>query len=502
VDATYRATLQLGNCVINCVRYRCEVGHRLQKHGTTLVQQAVFLHALSQTHSLPAVHSDYAAAYSTGYLQYGNGSEYFPTYTQDHAQHYQQYQHQDSAQPYEHQAPASTQAQSQAVSAPMTPARTADPRTCYAYASQQYQVVSPPSHYPPGTTTYTPMPMSPPVFYGSCSPGPYEPQMFAAQFPQVHALAPQQPHHMHAGPYMAASASQQQMGYHSGGALHAPQLAAAHSHQPQQQGQYAAQSQYAYPYIVRSSSTTPTRDYSEMGLRAHSQSFSSGSATASRSASMSPQQVPISTPQASYMNVYMAPQAQQQHAGYASCTPHVVQVQPSMYYLPQQQATVSPRYAYPYVNVPPAANTAENEVSSRSAAPSESVFGVNMPLQAGGDESDTEYSDIGESAPQTPRSAAWLSNSCSEQLGLRLVVDTGLAPPPPSPAAATVGQRVLRFPQMDDVPPPTHPSASSAVLAGCARDAFQCLQAQPQSRYQNQKKGSDADDVAESPQVH
>jgi hypothetical protein len=84
VEATYRATLHLGNCVVNDVRYRCEVGHRLYRRGTTLAQQAVVLHTSSRVNILPASSSEYDAAYPAGYVQYGNGSEYCPSYyTQD-----------------------------------------------------------------------------------------------------------------------------------------------------------------------------------------------------------------------------------------------------------------------------------------------------------------------------------------------------------------------------------------------------------------------------------
>jgi hypothetical protein len=483
--------------VVNDVRYRCEVGHRLHKQGTTLAHQAIFLQTLSHAHGSPAVHSAYAAAYTAGYVQYGNGSEYHPSYyAQDSAQQYQQqdaaphYRPQAPAQQYEHQAPA----QAQAVSArPQTPA--GDSRA-YSYHSQQYPMVSPPISHGPSGTTYTPVSMSPPVFYGSCSPGPYEPQMFAAQYPQVHAVAPQQ---VYAGAYMAGNTSQQQMGYLPSGALLAPFIA-AHPYQSQQQGQYAAQPQYAYPYLVRSSSSTPTRDYSEMGLRAHS--LSSDSTTVGYAAS------PSMSPQASYMNVYMAPQASQQHVGYATSMPHNAHLQPSMYYLQQQQPTAatqqvhSPRYAHPYVVVPP---TSGHEVSPRFAAHSESVFGADMPPQPEGDESDTEYSEIGESAPPSPRSSSspisargHLSCSCSEQLGLRLEVDTGLAPPPPSPAAATVGQRVLRFPQVGGAA--RTPPVPFITPADCAQDVLQYMQ--PPGVYQNQTLGSDADDMSVSPKVH
>jgi hypothetical protein len=492
VEAAYYASLQLGNCVINCVRYRSEVGHRLHKQYTTLAQQADFLHTLS--HASPTMHSAYAAAYPAGYVQYGNGSEYYPSYyTQDPAQQYQ--------------SQALAQAQAQSVSArPMTPVRAHDPHNCYAYTSPPRQMVSPSTgHYPSGTT-YAPVPTSPPVFYGNCSPAAYEPQMLAAQSPQIHVVAPQK---MYASAYMAANASQQ-MGYLSGGALHAPPLAAAHAYQAQQQAQYAAQSQYAYPYVVRSPSTTPTHSYPEMGLRAHSISSDSATVGYAASASMSPQQVPMSSPQASYMNVYMASQATQQHAGYATSMPHVVQVQPSMYYLPQQQSTVSPRYAYPYVVVPPASTTAGNgshEVSPRSAAHSESVLGADMPHMPEGDECCSQYSEIGDSAPQTPRGASspasargHLSCSCSEQLGLHLEVDTGLAPPPPSPAAAVGGQRVLRFPQVGGAA--RTPPVPFITPADCAQDVLQFMHAQPQGLYQNQKMGSDTDDMSVSPQVH
>jgi hypothetical protein len=294
--------------------------------------------------------------------------------------------------------------------------------------------------------------MSPQLLYGN-SPPPYDSQLLAAQSPQFHVVAPQE---VYSTAYMTSSP---QVVYVPGGALLAPSLTAARAHQPQQQGQYAAQSQHVYPCTVKSPSTTPTRNYAELGLRAHS--FSSDSTTVgyAASASISPQQP---TPQASYTNVYLALHAPQQHNGYASCMPHVVQVQPSMYH-PSQRAA-APGYGNPCGTFPPAFGTTRDgsrEVSPRSAAHSESVFGAETPPQPAGEECDSEYSDIGESAPQTPRCASRLSNSCSEQLSSRLGVETGRSPPPPPPSPATGKQGGLRFPQVGDTAPLAHPTVPS-----------------------------------------
>jgi hypothetical protein len=464
VEATYSASLHLGNCVVNDVRYRCEVGHRLYRRGTTLAHQAVVLHTLPRVNSLPASSSEYDAAYSAGYVQYGNGSEYYPSYyTQDPAQRNQP------------QAPGQPHAQVQALSAPpSTPMR-----TCYAYTSPPRQMVSPSAgHYLP-CTAYVPVPVSPQVIYGNRSfATTYEPQMLTAHPPQFHVFAPRK---VYASAYPPANALSPSTGALSSGTLGDTPTAAAHIYQPQQQGQYAAQTQYAYPYLVQSPSTTPPRDYSEMGLRAHS--FSSDSATAGYSVSSptSPQQMPVSTPQTSYANVYMALQAPQQSAGYASCMPHVVQAQPSMYYLPQQQISTAAQYCYPYVVVPSApANTGDgrHEMSPSLAAHTESVLGAEVLPQAVGDEEDTEYSVIGEAVPPTPRGASWLPGPC-------------LAPPPPSPA--TGSQRVLRFPQIGAAAPPMPLSVPSITSASCAQNVLQHVQAHG---YRNQKVGFNRDDVS------
>jgi hypothetical protein len=324
--------------------------------------------------------------------------------------------------------------------------------------------------------------MSPQLLYGDSSP-PYDPHMLAGQSLQFQVVAPQE---VYCNAYMT---SPPQVEYLPGGALPAPPLTAACALQPQQQGQYVAQSQCAY--AAKSPSTTPTRNYADLGLRA--QSFSSDSTTVgyAASASMSPVQ---STPQASDRNVYLAIQAPQQHNGYASCMPHVVQVQPSMYYRPQQP--VAPGYGYPCGTFPSDfVNTraGSEEVSPRSAAHTESVFGVRTPQVPEGDESVSEYSDVGESAPQTPRCASWLSNSCSEQLSLRLGVETGLAPPPPPPSPANRNQGLLPFPQVGNAVALAHPSLAITTAADCAQDVLQHTNAQSPGVLQDQKLNSNAD---------
>jgi hypothetical protein len=481
--------------VINDVRYRCEVGHGSCKQDASGTLQANSLPALPQVHGSPAEQPGYAAAYG-----YGKTSEQYPSpYAQYPAQQYQvqapaqalaqapaqqyqqyqpqavptsryqQYQHQAAiaqqyqphagAQLYQQQAVPALQYQPQAM-----PAGALDPCAYYTYSPPPGLSALPSAGLHLPGRAYT---MSPQLLYGN-SPPPYDSQMLAAQSPQFHVVAPQE---VYSTAYMT---SPPQVVYLPGGALLAPPLAAARAHQPQQQGQYATQSQYAYPCAVKPPSTTPTRNYAEMGLRAHS--FSSDSTTVgyAASASMSPQQ---STPQASYTNVYLALHAPQQHNGYASCMPHVVQVQPSVYYPPQQAAAAAaPGYGFPCGTFPPAfGNTRDSsrEISPRSAAAhSESVFGAETPPQPAGEECDSEYSDIGESAPQTPRCASWLSNSCTEQLSSRLGVETGRSPPPPPPSPATRKQGVLRFPQVGDTASLAHPSVPS-ITPDSAQDAIQ-----------------------------
>jgi hypothetical protein len=425
------------------------VGHRLHKRGTTLVQQTVFLHALSPVNGLPALNSEYDAANPAGYVQYGKASKYYPS-------HYAR----NPAQKNQPQAPG--QPQVQALCAPPT----TPTRTCYAYTSPPRQMASPSGgHCPPGTS-YVPVPLSPQVFYGDCSLAACKPQMLAAHPPQFHVFARQR---VYASAYTPVNALHPSTGSLPGGTLHDTPLAADHAYQPQHQGLYAVQSQYAYPYLVQSPSTTPMRDYSEMVLRAHS--FSSDSATAGYSVSslMSPQQMSMSTPQASYANVYMALQAPQQSAGYATSMPHVVQIQPSVYYLPQQQTSTVPQYCYPYIVVPPApANEGDgrHEMSPSLAAHTESVLGAET-------QDDIECSEFGESAR--------LPGSC-------------LAPPPPSPA--TGSQRVLHFPQIGAAAPPMLLSVPSITSASCAQNVPQHVQAQPQGGYRNQKVGFNRDDVS------
>jgi hypothetical protein len=305
------------------------------------------------------MHAGYTAAHPAGYAHYGNGSQYYPSsYAQDPAQHYHsmppmhQHQHPDPAQHYRPQAPAQqyehqAPAQAQAQTVPAPPVHSRAPRGFCPYTLPSGQLVYLPANHHPSSTAHDPVP----VFYDGCYPPAFEPQPLYAPSPQIHVAAQKV--------YASAYNASQQMGYLSDGALHASQLAAAHAYQPQQQGQFTAQSQYAYPYLVRSSTTTaPTRDYSEMGL--HVRSFSSDSATATSavSASMSPQ--PLSSPQTSYTNVYMAPQASQQHVAYVPTMSRVVQVQPSTYYPSAHHAVTQAtqqdlRYTYPCVIVPAAA---------------------------------------------------------------------------------------------------------------------------------------------------
>jgi hypothetical protein len=423
------------------------------------------------------VHAGYAVAYPAVYVQYRNGHGCEPPYyAQDPAQQclpqapvqahseapmqqYQQYQHQDPAQQYqqqgttaqqyqryEHQAPA--QAQPQAASAPPseTP-RAADPRAHNTYSSPPGQLAFPPAgHYSAGTT-YDPASFPPSVYYGDRSSPTYESQpLFAQSLSQ----------NVYGGAYMV---SQPQMGYFS----------AAHVYQPQQQG--PSQSQYAFAYTVQSPSTSPTHSYPEIVLSV--QSFSSDSATVGYvpSASMSPQQLPVSTPQASYMNVYMAPPVPQQHAGYRSSMPHAAHVQsPTMYNPPQhpaatrQVAMQSPRYTYPHVGVASAAATARDcmhEVSPRTVVHSESCQGPGrlLPVESGDRGSDPQA----QRSPSAYRRGV-LSCSC-KQMGARLEASTGVAP---APSPAPGDQRLPRSPQVCRASRTA--SAPSDTSANCAQD--------------------------------
>jgi hypothetical protein len=451
------------------------VGHRLHKQHSNTAPQADLALTLPHVRAPPAVHAGYAVAYPAVYVQYRNGHGCEPPYyAQDPAQQclpqapvqahseapmqqYQQYQHQDPAQQYqqqgttaqqyqryEHQAPAQAQPQSASAPPSATP-RAADPRAHNTYSSPPGQLAFPPAgHYSAGPT-YGLASLSPPVYYGNRSSPTYESQPhFAQSLPQ----------NLYGGAYMV---SQPQMGYFS----------AAHVYQPQQQG--PSHSQCAYAYTVQCPSTSPTHSYPEIGLCA--QSFSSDCATAGNAASapMSPQQVPVSTPQASYVNVYMAPPAPQQHAGYQSSMTHVAHVQaPTMYNPPQRPATTrqvrmqSPRYMYSHVGVASAAANARDcmhEVSPRVVAHTVSCQGPGRLLQV-------ERGERG-SEPQAQRSPSAyrrgvLPCSC-KQMDVRLEAGTGLAPTL-SPAPGS--QHMQRSPQVGGASGTA--SAPPVIAAGCA----------------------------------
>jgi hypothetical protein len=425
------------------------------------------------------VHAGYAVAYPALYVQYRNGPGCEPPcYAQDPAQQclpqapvlahslalmqqYQQHhQHRDPAQQYqqqgataqqyqryEHQAPVQDQPLAASASASATP-RATDPRAHNTYSSPPGQLAfSPADHYSAGAT-YGFASLSPPVYYGNCASPTYKSQpLFAQSLPQ----------NMYGGVYMA---SQPQTGYFS----------AAHVYQPQQQSPSHSQCAYAYMVQPPSTSTSPTHSYPDIELCA--QSFSSDSTTVgySPSASMSPQQVSMSTPQASYMNVYMAP-APQQHAGYQSSIPHVVQVQPpTMYYPPQRPVATrqvpmqSPRYTYSHVGVASAAANARDcmhEVSPRTVVLSECCQrpGRLLPVERGERGSDPQA----QRSPSAYRRAG-LPCSC-KQMGVCFEAGTGLAPTlSPVPG----GQHMQRSPQVCSASRTT--SAPSITSANCAQD--------------------------------
>jgi hypothetical protein len=443
--------------VVNNVRYRCEVGHRLHKQYTSLAQQATLHHALAQARSSPSTaslsgaSSGYAAGYAAGCASYGNAAAYYPQHPAP------QYQHQ--AQGYPTHAPAPAEGQQQ--------------HACYVYSSPAQQCSSPATTdlYSPGTTSFTPTPMASQGIYGSRSPTAYDLQMLALQSPQVHVVTPQR---VYANPRMAVSAAQQ-AGYLSG-ALVARPLGAAHLFQPQQVGQYVPQPQYtsqaqyvsqpqyvpqpqySCQYMVPSAVTSPTQDYPEMGLRARS--YTEGSDPGCNA------------------NMYMSA-PQQQHAGYIAASSHfsgtamVASSPPTapqmlQYYMAQQQPAVqAPHVVYQYVTAPAV------PVSATSAAPAVS--------QEEGEDREE----------QSPRSSVCMSCSSNEHLGMRPRANSGLAPPP-SPVCEKA--RLLRFPQVGYA---AHPAVVYVTPPGSARDAHQYVQSQ--CVYQDQQLDCDAGAMTVSP---
>jgi hypothetical protein len=452
--------------VVNNVRYRCEVGHRLHKQYTSLAQQATLHHALAQARSSPSAaslsgaSSGYAAGYAAGCASYGNAAAYYPQHPAP------QFLHQAQGYPPQAPSPADAQLQEQQ-----------QQQGCYVYSPPAQQCSSPATTgYSPGTTSFTPTPMASQGIYGSRSPTAYELQLLAVQSPHVHVVTPQR---MYANPRMAVSAAQQS-GYLSG-PLFARPLGTAHLFQTQQLSQYAPQSQYASQtqyvsqpqyvaqpqyscqYMVPSAVTSPTQDYPEMGLRARS--YTEGSDPGCNA------------------NMYL-PVPQQQHAGYVAAGPHysgtamvassppavsqMMQAQSGMYYVSQQQpAAQAPQVVYQYVAAPAA------PVSATSAAPAVS--------QEEGEDPEA----------LSPRSSVCMSCSSNEHLGMRPRANSGLAPPP-SPVCEKA--RLLRFPQVGYA---AHPAVVYVTPPGSARDAHQYMQSQ--CVYQDQQLESDAGAMTVSP---
>jgi hypothetical protein len=401
IDAAYQVCLELANCVVNNVRYRCEVGHRLQKEFTVLAQQATSHHALAQAHSSPSTASlpdassayspGYAAGYAAGCASYGNATDNCNAYyARDVTPQYQQ----------------------QALSQYSSPATTA--------------------HYPlctTPTTPFTPTCMTPQVAYGSRSPAAYELQMLAVQSPQVHVVTPQR---VYANPRMAVSAAQQ-AGYLSGPLLarplgaFQPQQVGQYVPQPQYtsqaqyalQPQYVQQPQYSCQYVVPSTVTPPPQAYPEIGLRARS--YTEGSDRCYHpSAPLSPTHVMVSSPRGTYADA-----------------PQMVQTQPAVYYVAQQQpAAQAPQVMHPYVTAPAA------------------------PVSTTGSTPEVPQEEEEDPATQSPRSSvsprSCCSCSCSERSGVH-----GSRAQQPSPAFE--GQRMLRFPQVGGAALPAVVYAASPV---------------------------------------
>jgi hypothetical protein len=407
MDAAYQVCLELANCVVNNVRYRCEVGHRLQKEFATLAQQATSYHALAQarsspsTASLPGVSSAYSPGYAAGYAagcaSYGNAADcYNAYYAQDATQQYQQ----------------------QALPQCSSPATTA----------HYHQCTTP-------TTPFTPTCMTPQVAYGNRSPAAYELQMLTVQSPQVRVVTPQR---VYANPRMAVSAAQQ-AGYLSGPLLARPLGAfqpqqasqyvsqALYSSQPQYasqpqyvpQAQYVSQPQYSCQYMIPATVTPPPQAYPGVALRARS--YTDGTDPGYHpSAPQSPSQVLVPSPR-----------------GTSAAAQQMVQTQPTVYYVAQQQpAAQALQVMYPYVTAPAA------PVSPTGGAP-------DVPQQ---EEEDP--------ATQSPRSSvsprSCCSCSCSERSGVH-----GGRVQPPSPAFE--GQRMLRFPLVGGAALPAVVCAASPV---------------------------------------
>jgi hypothetical protein len=401
MDAAYQVCLELANCVVNNVRYRCEVGHRLQKEFATLAQQATSYHALAQarssppTASFPGVSSSYSPGYAAGYAagcaSYGNA-------TDNHNAYYAK----DATQQYQHQA----------LSQCSSPATTA--------------------HYPlctTPTTPFTPTCMTPQVAYGSRSPAAYELQMLAVQSPQVHVVTPQR---VYANPRMAVNAAQQ-AGYLSGPLLaqplgafqpqqlsqYAPQTQYASQTQYVSQPQYVPQLQYSCQYMVPATVTPPPQACPELGLRARS--YTEGSDRGYHpSTPLSPTHVMVSSPRGTY-----------------AAGPQVVQTQPAVYYVAQQQPTAqAPQVMHPYATAP--------------AAPVSTTGGPEVPQV---EEEDPET--------QSPRSSVSPRTCCSCSCSERSGVHGSRAQQTPSPAFE--GQRMLRFPQVGGAAQPVVVYAASPV---------------------------------------
>jgi hypothetical protein len=258
VDAAYQASMQLRNCVVNNVRYRCEIGHRLQKQYTTLAQQANYLNNMAQGSSMPMAAgvanvpyapSGYAPGYASSYMPYGNESEYYMDYSQDPAQQYQQ------------QMQAQVQMQQRSSSPPVT--------AVHPEQQAPYPYATPAKTFPLGSASFSPTHMVSQILNSNRSPTNYELSLLRSITPRtsVPVGAQAQPHMVtpqgvFANPYMSGQGMA--MPLTSGGALAAP----APGQYGQQQPSHVPQ--YMYPYFVPSNSTTPTHANPEMGLRARS----------------------------------------------------------------------------------------------------------------------------------------------------------------------------------------------------------------------------------------
>lgn len=300
MDAAYQASMCLANCVVDNVRYRCELGRRLQKQYASLTQQHTYATgpgvpmamAVPVPMAVPTVipvmpAQGYASAYQgvQGYMPYGNEQDYNGAggYPQEQAS----YQFQQ--QPMEQQQRSSPHG-----SPPSSPPRQRDYQQHQHEAQaqqqaqqqqQQQQMLSQAQLYSLRSSSFSPTHMVSQILNSNRSPSNYELQMLRALTPhaqgqgQSHLVTPQRAYNT---PYGSNPAAGQQQSY--GSVMVTPistQMSGVLSPPPMQyipQSQQGSTMQYAYPYYSTSLASTPTNANPEHGLR--SRSMSSDAATA------------------------------------------------------------------------------------------------------------------------------------------------------------------------------------------------------------------------------